>query len=110
MEIKTAIERFLEEFRSSKEFQEYPLRKERVKEIPGLAEKINHFRKNRFEIQKYSGDDLFERIDIFEKEYRHFEEDPIVRDYLAAELEICRRIQELSDAVIEIVDIDLEEM
>lgn len=109
MEIKQAIDHFLEEFKCTDAYRNYQEQKQRVAEIPGLVEKINHFRRNRFEIQQYSGDDLFERIDIFENEYQAFEEEPVVREYLAAELEICRRIQELSSAVIEAVGIDWEE-
>jgi hypothetical protein len=33
-----------------------------------------------------------------------------VREYLAAELEICRLVQEINDAIIDLVDIDMEIM
>ena len=69
---------------------------------------INEFRKKRFEFQKYEGEDLFEKIDEFQREYQTFKEEPIVREYLAAELEICRLVQEIYGAIDELVDIDME--
>ena len=73
-----------------------------------MKERINEFRKKRFEFQKYEGEDLFEKIDEFQKEYQNFKEEPIVREYLAAELEICRLVQQIYGAIDELVDIDME--
>ena len=108
MEIKQALEQLLEALKYSEAFQNYECQKERVKKYPGLSERINEFRKRRFEFQSYDGDDLFERIDEFEKEFKNFEEEPVVREYLAAELEVCRRIQEINAAITDVVDIDMD--
>ena len=108
MEIQQALEELLEALKSSDSFRNYQLQKERVKGYPGLVERINEFRKKRFEFQNYDGDDLFEKIDEFEKEFKDFEEEPIVREYLAAELEICRRIQEINASITDVVDIDMD--
>lgn len=108
MEIEQALGQYLEAFMASEAFKNYNYQKERVKRIPGLTERINEFRKKRFEFQNYEGDDLFEKTDEFEKEYKIFQEEPVVREYLAAELEICRRIQELNAAITGIVDIDMD--
>ena len=110
MEIQQALEEFLNALRASEAYKDYEYQKARVKRYPGLAERINEFRKRRFEFQHYEGDDLFEKIDEFEREYQNFEEEPVVRDYLAAELEICRRIQEINAAIADIVDIDMDQL
>lgn len=106
-ELEQALAVFLEVLKASEAYQDYEYQKERVKRYAGLPEKINEFRKRRFEVQHYEGDDLFEKIDEFEQEYQNFEDEPIVRDYLAAELEICRRIQEINAAITGVVDIEL---
>ena len=41
-------------------------------------------------------------------EYQTFKEEPFVREYLAAELEICRLVQQIYGAIDELVDIDME--
>lgn len=107
MEIKKALEEFLEALKNSEAYRDYEYQRERVKKYPGLSEKINEFRKRRFEFQNYDGDDLFDKIDEFEKEFKDFEEEPVAREYLSAELEICRRIQEINAAITDVIDIEI---
>ena len=108
MEMRKAVNQFLNEFQNSSAFRDYKYQKERIKKVPGLKDRINEFRKKRFEFQKYQGEDLFEKIDEFQREYQAFKEEPIVREYLAAELEICRLVQQIYGAIDELVDIDME--
>lgn len=108
MEMRRAINQFLNELQESSAFRDYKYQKERIKKVPGLKERINDFRRERFEFQEYSGDDLFEKIDEFQREYQAFKEEPFVREYLAAELEICRLVQEIYGAIDDLVDIDME--
>ena len=108
MEMRKAIHQFLNELQESTAFRDYKYQKERIKKIPGMKEKINDFRVKRFEFQNYCGEDLFEKIDEFQREYQAFKEEPIVREYLAAELEICRLVQEINHAIDDLVDIDME--
>ena len=107
MEIRKAMEEFLQALQESAAYRDYKYQKERVKRVPGLADRINDFRVKRFEFQSYQGEDLFEQIDEFGKKYETFQEEPMVREYLAAELEICRLVQEINDAIVELVDIDI---
>ena len=108
MEMRKAVEHFLKELQESSAFRDYKYQKERIKKVPGMKERINEFRKKRFEFQKYEGEDLFEKIDEFQREYQQFKEEPLVREYLQAELEICRLVQEINMAIDELVDIDME--
>lgn len=108
MEMKEAIIEFLDALQESEAFKDYTYQKKRIKKIPGLQERIDDFRMKRFEFQKYEGDDLFEKVDEFTREYESFMEEPIVREYLAAELEICRTVQEINTAIADIVDIDMD--
>ena len=108
MEMKRALNQFLKELQESSAFRDYKYQKERIKKVPGMKERINDFRAKRFEFQNYSGEDLFEKIDEFQREYQSFKEEPIVREYLAAELEICRLVQEINNAIDDLVDIDME--
>ena len=108
MEMRKAVNQFLNECQNSSAFRDYKYQKERIKKVPGMKDRINEFRKKRFEFQKYQGEDLFEKIDEFQREYQAFKEEPIVREYLAAELEICRLVQQIYGAIDELVDIDME--
>ena len=108
MEMRKALSQFLNELEESSAFKDYKYQKERIKKVPGMKKRINEFRRKRFEFQEYEGEDLFEKIDEFQKEYQGFKEEPIVREYLAAELEICRLVQEINNAIDDLVDIDME--
>ena len=61
MEMRKAINQFLNELQDSSAFRDYKYQKERIRKVPGMKERINEFRKKRFEFQKYEGEDLFER-------------------------------------------------
>ena len=65
MEMRKAVNQFLNEFQNSSAFRDYKYQKERIKKVPGMKDRINEFRKKRFE---------------FQREYQAFKEEPIVRE------------------------------
>ena len=50
------------------------------------------------------GDELFDKIEDFEREYEKFREDPLVSDFLAAELGLCRMMQQINMTMTEELD------
>ena len=42
------------------------------------------------------GDDLLAKLDAFEKEFEEFRANPLVDDFLRAELAFCRMMQEVN--------------
>ena len=100
--MEQALQAYIDKILESREYKEYALQKERVKEYPELKAQIDEFRARNFEMQ--TGKDMvFEKIEAFEKEYRDFRENPLVNDFLAAELAFCRLIQDnnarIADAI-----------
>lgn len=67
---------------------------EKVKQVPGLKEQIDEFRRRNYELQS-SADNDFEKLDCIEKEYEDFRANPLVADFLAAELDLCRTMQNI---------------
>ena len=49
-------------------------------------------------------DELFDMMDVFEKEYEKFRENPLVDDFLQAELAFCRLMQEINMFVTQELD------
>lgn len=77
-------------------YQEYNLQKEKLKKQPELFEQVTEYRRKNFELQNAEdGDELFERMELFEQEYEKFRENPLVDDFLKAELALCRMMQEI---------------
>lgn len=83
--------------KNTKQYQAYEREKEKVNQLPELKAQIDAYRIRNFEIQNMSNDEeLFFKIEEFEKEYEKFRENPIVADFLAAELSLCRLIQNMN--------------
>ena len=50
-------------------------------------------------------EDLYERMEAFEDEYREFRKNPVVAEYLESELRICRMIQEINARITNVVEL-----
>lgn len=93
-------ENFVEKLRQMDVCQEYFRQKENVRQYPDLKKKIDDFRKLNYKIQnEMDSDSLFDEMDRFEREYEEFRKNPIVSDFLAAELAFCRMSQEVIDRI-----------
>ena len=80
--------------------QKYFEQKERMKQYPELKVQIDEFRKRNYKLQNEADSaTLFDEIDRFEREYEEFRENPLVSQYLEAELAFCRMYQEISNMV-----------
>lgn len=92
-----AMEHFIGEIRKSDIYNEYNFQKEKLKKQPILFDKVAEFRQRNFELQSSAqGDDLLEKLDAFEKEFEEFRANPLVDDFLRAELAFCRMMQEVN--------------
>ncbi len=100
IDIERETEKFVGKIRQTKVCQEYFMQKEKVEQYPDLKQRIDEFRKTNYRIQsEMDSDALFDEIDRFEREYEEFRKDPIVSDFLAAELAFCRMCQEITEKI-----------
>ena len=78
-------------------YRKYREQLERLKGNPEQYQKVNEFRRRNFEIQNTAQkDELFDKMDAFEQEFERFREDPLVDEFLRAELAFCRMMQEVN--------------
>lgn len=103
--MEQTLQIYIDKLLESEEYLEYVKQKERVLQIPGLKSQIDEFRKRNYEMQT-SRDLVFERIEFFEREYADFLDDPMVADFLEAELAFCRRLQGHYGMIMEAIDFD----
>ncbi len=101
----SAIEQLIKAVRDSEVYCEYDRQRNRVKEHPDLKVKIDEFRSRNYQLQNES-DYSFAKIDEFEQEYADFRENPMVSDFLAAELAFCRMMQDISIRITEAIDFE----
>lgn len=106
-EIMEAAKKFAAIIQETDTYKEYYNQRERVKKQPELYDKINEFRQRNFDLQQESdSEDLFDRMEAFDQEYAKFREDPLVDDFLRAELAFCRMMQEVE--ILLAAEIDFE--
>lgn len=96
-QLHVALENFVEAVKETETCKRYYYQLGKIKKNPELFKKVNDYRMRNYEIQNTSQDhELFEKMDAFEKEYEKFRDNPIVDDFLRAELALCRLIQEVN--------------
>lgn len=105
--IEQATDQFIEAIKQTAEYREYMIQKEKIEKYPKLKEQIYAYRQKNYELQLLGDtDELFEKIDDFQQEYAQFREDPLVSDFLAAELAFCRMMQEINIRIMEGIDFE----
>ncbi len=90
--MEQSLQTYIDKLLQSEAYLKYVEQKERVKQYPELKRQIDEFRKRNFEMQN-SRDMVFEKIEAFEREYADFRDNPLVADFLEAELAFCRMMQ-----------------
>jgi cell fate (sporulation/competence/biofilm development) regulator YlbF (YheA/YmcA/DUF963 family) len=92
---------------ASETYKNYAMQRDILRKQPELYEKVNEYRRRNFALQNEDdSDNLYEKMEAFERELEKFRENPLVDDFLRAELAFCRMMQSLSDVIME--DIDFE--
>ena len=92
---------------TSDTYKEYLYQREKIKKQPELYEKVNEFRQRNFDLQNEAdSDEIFDRMEAFEREYEKFREDPFVDGFLQAELAFCRMMQEVYVLLAEEIDFE----
>ncbi|MGN0131977.1 MAG: YlbF family regulator [Lachnospiraceae bacterium] len=93
-------EEFIKKLYETEVCREYFRQRENVNQYPDLKRQIDEFRQRNYRLQnEMDSNSLFDEIDHFEREYEEFRKNPIVNDFLAAELAFCRMYQEVSDKI-----------
>lgn len=107
-EIIEAAREFADKIMTSETYREYLYQREKIKKQPELYEKVNEYRQRNFDLQNETdSEDMLDRMEAFEQEYEKFRENPMVDDFLRAELAFCRMMQEVYMLLAEEVDFEV---
>ena len=106
-DIMIAAKEFAETIQKSDTYQKYYFQREKIKRQPDSYDKVNEYRQKNFELQNSADNgDLFDRMEAFEKEYEKFRENPLVDDFLRAELAFCRMMQGINELLTTEIDFE----
>ncbi|MCM1119390.1 MAG: YlbF family regulator [bacterium] len=104
-DLERAVEGMIDAIKDSEVYRRYRETLAAVKQQPDLKREIDEFRRENYLMQS-SGDMAFEHIEKFEQEYSDFRENPLVADFLAAELALCRMTQQINLHVTDMLDFE----
>lgn len=101
-QVVTLAAEFVEKLKQTDVYLNYWQQVKKIQNYQDLQRQIDDFRKENFEIQsRYEGDELFDKADELNIKYEKFRENPIVSDFLAAELAFCRMMQDVNTYITE---------
>ena len=105
--LEEATETYVATIRATDIYENYVLQRDKVKKMPELKAKIDEFRRRNFELQNSEEtEDLYDKVDAFEQEYAKFIENPLVRNFLDAELGFCRMMQKIYTDISDKIDFE----
>lgn len=103
--VETAMNHLITAVKESEIYQEYRIQLEKVKQLPELKAQIDEFRTRNYLLQISQNNEL-DKIYELEREYEDFRENPLVSDFLAAELAFCRMMQDINSQVTAAMDFE----
>lgn len=104
-EVEKSLQRLITSIRDSETYKEYQRQLALVKERDGLKEKLDEFRTRNLAMQM-GEHTTFEQLDNFEREYEDLREDPLVDEFLKAELALCRMMQNMNRIIVESINFE----
>ncbi len=101
-DMEKATDKYIAAMHNSSEYRRYCEVKTSVKSDSELWQQLCNYRRKRYEFQNLtSPEELFDRVDAFEREYREWKKNPLVVEFLDAELAFCRMMQESNMRIVE---------
>ena len=109
--IELCRDQLLDAVRSSSICRRYEQSRKALDEFPELKARANDFRRRSFESQGglTEGEDIESRHRLF-RERQELNNEPLIRDFLASELEMCRLLQNLCLSIIGVTDLEVDSL
>lgn len=105
--LEEVTEEFIEAIKQTAEYEEFLTQRGKIRKYPELKSQIDDYRQKNYELQMLEQpEQLFDKMDEFNSQYEKFREDPLVNDFLSAELGFCRLMQRLNAVITEELDFD----
>jgi len=98
-----------EAVKNSEEYENYKKCKDLMDGKPDIERTVNEMRREKFEFQNSEGvDNSFEAIDDLNRRFEFECLQDAAKDFLKAELGLCRMVQDICKTVIEDIDFNLD--
>ncbi|MBQ8198457.1 MAG: YlbF family regulator [Lachnospiraceae bacterium] len=109
LELQGELDEFIVKLKDTKVYREYEIQKNKIKELPELKQRVDDFRRRNYELQTRNyPENIYDEMERFQRDNEAFQAIPQVRDFLQAELALCRMIQKVTTSIVEAVSEDFE--
>lgn len=106
-EVRKSLDELKAAIQNSDPVVRYQKARAEVRQYPEKHARLQEFRKKNYLLQNSSEQiDLFVELDRLEQEYIDLYKDPLISEYLASEVAVCRIIQQASREIIECIDFE----
>ena len=105
--VRESLDRLKESFISCDAVVRYQKICREIREYPEKEQRLHEFRRKNYILQNTKEPvDLYVEVDRLKQEYADLFRDPMLNEYLAAEVAVCRVIQQINRELIEILDFE----
>ncbi len=109
--IKKCTAALIEAILGSDEYIRFCELRDQVREQPELRTQINAFRQHVFEVQNSKEPlDMYGEQERLCRDFEEFRKNPLVNDFLEAELHVCRILQKITTEITAAIDLDADEV
>ena len=109
LELHDELGEFIVKLKQTEVYREYEEQRNRLAEQPELKQRVDDFRRRNYELQTRNyPENIYDEMERFQRESEHLRDIPLVHDFLAAELALCRMIQRVTTTIVEAVSEDFD--
>lgn len=106
-QLQEGMEQFIQVIHNTEVYITFQREKERVAKHPMLKEQIDAYRRESFELQnRFEGEELLREMDQFEKRHEEVLANPLLFEYLEAEVALCRMFQDIMREITDGIEFD----
>lgn len=107
LELELATALFKDALLETKVYGEYIRAKQMLKQDETLWSSLQEYRRKKYEMQQVmEGEEMYSRLETFEREEKRLREDERIACFLDAELALCRMMQEIFYSLVESLDFE----
>lgn len=103
-----ATENLINTMKSTTSYRNYRMQCDKIDKQPDLKQRVDEYRNRNFEIQNstMSGEEISRKVLELQSEFSDILDDLVVTDFLAAELDFCRMVQNVNLKIVECLDFE----
>lgn len=106
--LKAATMNLVTAMKNTEIYKVYKMQCSKINRQLDLKQRVDEYRQRNFDIQNgtLSGEEIFQAQEKLMAEYADILENPLITDFLAAELEFCRMVQNVNLQMTEALDFE----